>query len=92
MKGFNLCGWLLSYDLLKISTKLVIPLKHNKIFAKFLEILWDNNVTSSQQTFVDKAKIIWKSFMSLYFPIFLKALSHQNVLKIALKKINASRF
>ena len=92
MKGFNLCGWLLSYDLLKISTKLVIPLKHNKIFAKFLEILWDNNVTSSQQTFVDKAKIIWKSFMSLYFPIFLRALSHQNVLKIALKKINAPRF
>ena len=72
MKGFNLCGWLLSYDLLKISTKLVIPLKHNKIFAKFLEILLDNNVTSSQQTFVDKAKIIWKSFMSLHFPIFFK--------------------
>ena len=46
MKDFHLCGWLLSYDLSKISAKLVISLKHNIIFAKFLEILLDNNVTS----------------------------------------------
>ena len=44
---FFICGWLLSYDLSKISTKLVVSLKHNIIFAKFLEILLDNNVTSS---------------------------------------------
>ena len=38
---------LLSYDLLKISAKLVTSLKHNIIFAKFLETLLDNNVTFS---------------------------------------------
>ena len=47
MKDFHLCGWLLSYDLSKISAKLVISLKHNIIFAKFLEILLDNSVTPS---------------------------------------------
>ena len=44
MKDFHLYGWLLSYDHSKISAK---SLKHNIIFAKFLEILLDNNVTSS---------------------------------------------
>ena len=47
MKDFHLCIWLLSYDLSKIPAKLVISLKHNIIFAKFLEILLDNVVTSS---------------------------------------------
>ena len=48
MKDFHLCGWLLNYDLSKISAKLVISLKHNIIFTKFCEILFDNNLTSSQ--------------------------------------------
>ena len=47
MKDFYLCGWLLSYDLSKISAKLVISVKHNKSFAKSPEILLDNNVISS---------------------------------------------
>ena len=38
MKDFHLCGWLLSYDLSKISAKLAVSLKHNIIFAKFLDI------------------------------------------------------
>ena len=60
MKDFHLCGWLLSYDLSKISAKLVISLKHNTIFAKFFEILLDNNITSSHTHIVDKEKIVWK--------------------------------
>ena len=36
--------WLLNNDLLKISAKLVISLKHNTIFAEFLEILLDNKL------------------------------------------------
>ena len=44
---FHLCGWLLSYELSKISTKLAISLKHNIIIAKFIEILSEKNVTSS---------------------------------------------
>ena len=47
MKDFHLCDCLLSYDFSKISAKLVISLKHNIIFAKFIEILLDNNLTSS---------------------------------------------
>ena len=45
MKDFHLCGRLLSYDLSKISFKLVLSLKYNITFAKFLEILLGNNVT-----------------------------------------------
>ena len=47
MTDFHLCNWLLSNDPLKIFAKLVIYLKHNIIFAKFLEIMLDNNATSS---------------------------------------------
>ena len=47
MKDFHLCGWLFSYDLLEISAKLTISLKHKIILEKFLEIQLDNNVTSS---------------------------------------------
>ena len=47
MKDFHLCDWLLTYVLSKISAKLVISLKHNIIFVKLLEILLDNNLTSS---------------------------------------------
>ena len=75
MKDFHLFSWLLSYDLSKISTKLVVSLIHNIIFAKFLEILLDNNVTSSHTKLTKQ-----KSFgghLSLYFSIFLlKTLSH----------------
>ena len=43
MKDFHFSGWLLGYDLSKIVVKLAISLKHNMI----LEILLDNNLTSS---------------------------------------------
>ena len=92
MKDFHLCGWLLSYDLSKISAKLVISLKHNIIFAKFLEILLDNNVTSSHTHIADKTKIIWKLFEFIFSDFSLKALSHQNVFQHALEKFNALRF
>ena len=46
MKDFHLCGWLLSCNLSKISAKLAISLNHKIMFAKFLEILLENNVTS----------------------------------------------
>ena len=36
-----------------MSAELAISLKHNIGFAKFLEIVLENNVTSSLQTFVD---------------------------------------
>ena len=82
--------WLLSYNLSKISAILVIPLKHDIIFAKFLEILLDNNV--SIHTFVDTAKTIWKSFEFTFFYILLKALSPQDVFKNALEKFSAPTF
>ena len=47
MKDFYLGGWLRSYELSKILAKLDLSPKHNLIFAKFLEILLDNSVTSS---------------------------------------------
>ena len=47
MKDFYLCGWLLSYHLSKMSARLVISLKHNIIFGKFIEMLLHNNVTFS---------------------------------------------
>ena len=46
MKDFHLGCWLLIYDFSNISAKLVISLKYNIIFTKFLEILLDNDVTS----------------------------------------------
>ena len=63
MKDFHLCGWLLCYDLSKISAKLVISLKHNIIFAKFIEILLNNNVTSSHTHIcrqnINHSEVIW---------------------------------
>ena len=47
LKDYPVYGWLLSCDLSKISAKLVISLKHKTIFVEFLEILLDNNKTSS---------------------------------------------
>ena len=55
MKDFHLCSWFLGYDLSKISAKLPISLKQNIIFVKCIEILLDNNVTSSL-THIWKAK------------------------------------
>ena len=88
MKDFHLCSWLLSSDLSKISGKLAIYLKHNIIFAKFREVLLDNNL----HTFVDKAKITWKLFEFTFSNFLLKVLSHQDVFKNALEKFNAPRF
>ena len=62
MKDFHLCRWLLSYDLSKTLAK-VISLKHNIIFAKFREILLDNNLTSSHTHIrwqsENHLKVIW---------------------------------
>ena len=93
MKDFHLCCWLLSYDLSKIPARVFISLKHNVIFAKFLKILLDDNVTFSHiYIFADKAKIIRKSFELIFSDFLLKALFHQNVLKNALETYNAPRF
>ena len=93
MRDFHLCGWLLSYDLLEISAKLVTSLKHNIILAKFLEILLYNNVASLRiHTFADKAKFIWKLLEFIFSDFLLKALPHQNVFKNALEKFNAAKF
>ena len=43
-------------------------------------------------TFVDKTKIIRKSFEFIFSYVLLKVLSHQNVFKNALDKFNAPRF
>ena len=56
MKDFHLCGWLLSYEAPKISAKLVISLKYNIIFEKFLEILLDNNVAFSHTQIRSQSK------------------------------------
>ena len=45
IKDFHLHAWLLSFDLSVISAKLVIILKDNIIFAKYLEIMLGNNIT-----------------------------------------------
>ena len=70
MKDFHLCGWLLSYDLSKISAKLVISLKHNTIFAKFLEVLLDNNFFAYTHSLTKQKSFgsYWGLYLSLYFP------------------------
>ena len=70
MKDFHLRDSLLSYDLSKISAKLVISHKHNIIFAKFLEVLLDNNVTFFACTHSLTKQKSFGSNLSLYFPIF----------------------
>ena len=84
--------YLLSYDLSKILAKLVISFKHNIIFAKFIEMLLTITYLFHIHTFADKVKIIWKLFELIFSNFLLKALSHQNVFKNALKKFNAPRF
>ena len=49
MKDLHFFSWLRRHDPLEISTILTIPVKHNIIFAKFLEILF-----LCVHTFVDK--------------------------------------
>ena len=68
MKDFHLCGWLLSYDLSKTSAKLVISLKHNIFFAKFCEILLDNNIIGYTHSLTKQKS--FGSYLSLYFPTF----------------------
>ena len=46
MKDFHVCNELLEYVPFKISVILVISLKHNIIFAKFFQILLENNAVS----------------------------------------------
>ena len=72
MKDFHLCGWLLSYDLSKTSAKLVISLKHNIFFAKFCEILLDNNIIGYTHSLTKQKS--FGSYLSLYFPIFYTCL------------------
>ena len=57
MKDFHLCSWLPSYDLSKISAKLAISLKHKISFAEFLDILFDNSVTSSLRSLKKKKNL-----------------------------------
>ena len=75
MTDFQLCGWLLSYDLSKILAKLVISLKHNIIFAKLLEILLNNNVTSSHTHIRLQSKNIRKLLEFIFSDFLLKALT-----------------
>ena len=92
MKDFHLCGWLLSYDLSEILAKLVISLKQNIIFQKFLEILLNNNTTSSHTHIrwqsKDHWEVIWVYIFRLEFifsDFLLKVIPHQNVFKNAMK-------
>ena len=80
MKDFHLCRWLLSYNLSKISAKLVISLKHNMIFVKFIETLLDNNVTSSHTQIRWQSKNHLEAIWAYIFLFFIKgtkiSLSH----------------
>ena len=58
-----------TYDLSKISAKLAISLKHNIIFAKFLEIQLDNNINFFAYTHSLTKQKSLRSHISLYFPI-----------------------
>ena len=59
---WRIFNWLLSYDLSKILAKLVISLNHHIFFARFLEILLNNNITSSKLIFwnlKNHSELIW---------------------------------
>ena len=43
MKKFHVCNWFPSHNHFKISA--ILAIKYNIIFADFLEMLLDNNVT-----------------------------------------------
>ena len=70
MKDFHLCGWLIIYDFSKISTKLVISLKHNIIPAKFRKILLYTILNFLAYTHALTKQKSFGSYLSLYFPIF----------------------
>ena len=87
IKRFNLCSWLLSYDHSKIFAKLVMPLKHNKILARFLKILLGNNITSSHTHICWKNKSL-SEVVTYIFRFFIKG----TIFKNALEKFNMPRF
>ena len=59
---------------------------YNIIFAKFFEILLNNNVVSPHIQIVDKAKIIWESFDEFIFSeFFIKGTTSPKCLKMHLK-------
>ena len=81
MKDFQLCSWLICYDVSKISASLAISLKHNIILAKLLEILLDNNVilslTHIRWRIKNHLEVIWVYI----FQFFIKVLYHHTVFK-----------
>ena len=81
MKDFLVSNRLFTYDLLEILAILAISLKENIIFAKFIEELLDNNVTSARTHVADKPKIILKLFEFTFSDFLLNALCHQNFFK-----------
>ena len=86
MKDLHLLSWFLSYDLSKISPRLVITLNHNIIFARFLKMLLDNSVASSHNTFVDTAIIIRILFEFTFSDFFIKgSISRKYFFKMHLK-------
>ena len=50
-------NYVLSYELLKILSVLAVPLKHDTVFTKFLEILLDDNTFSSRTHIRKQSKI-----------------------------------
>lgn len=50
-------NYVLSCELLKILSVLVVPLKHDTVFTKFLEILLDDNTLSSRTIICKQSKI-----------------------------------
>ena len=64
MKKFHVCNWFPSHNHFKISA--ILAIKYNIIFADFLEMLLDNNVTFA----LSYVRWLQKSFrndFSLYF-------------------------
>lgn len=50
-------NYVLSCELLKIMSVLAVPLKHDTVFTKFLEILLDDNTLSSRTIICKQGKI-----------------------------------
>lgn len=50
-------NYVLSCELLKIMSVLAVPLKHDTVFTKFLEILLDDNTLSSRTIICKQIKI-----------------------------------
>ena len=75
MKHFHFSSWLLNYDLSKISAELVMSLKQNVVFAKFREMLFDNNLTSSYTHIRWQSKNHLEVICVIFSDFLLKALS-----------------